>query len=121
MGDPLEKVQAGQRLEIPADAYNAFVDAGRAEGSRRHDVAQERTAKHGKLASSASATQRVRQGRYSILALREPIISPSDNLQEFKNRVSLDGEGTVAGSGEVRAIRDPARTIGGGIRLAVAS
>ena len=41
MGDPLKKVQAGQRLEIPADAYNAFVDAARAERSRRHDVAQD--------------------------------------------------------------------------------
>jgi hypothetical protein len=27
MGDPLKKVRAGDRLEIPAPAYNAFVDA----------------------------------------------------------------------------------------------
>jgi hypothetical protein len=26
-GDPLKHVQAGQRLEVPAAAYNAFADA----------------------------------------------------------------------------------------------
>jgi hypothetical protein len=93
MGDPLKKVQAGQRLEIPADAYNAFVDAARAERSRRHDVAQDagrETRQTGII--RVRNTTGTDQDRYSILALREPIISPSDNLQEFKNRVSLDGE-----------------------------
>jgi len=28
-GDPLKKVQAGQRLEVPAEAWNAFLDAVR--------------------------------------------------------------------------------------------
>ena len=27
MGDALKKTQAGQKLEIPAEAYNAFIDA----------------------------------------------------------------------------------------------
>ena len=85
MGDPLKKVQAGQRLEIPADAYNAFIDAARAERSRRHDVAQDadREARQTGIFRVRNATG-ADQDRYGILALREPIISPSDNLQEFR-------------------------------------
>ena len=41
MGDALKKVQAGQRMEIPAEAYNAFIDAVREERARRHSIQQE--------------------------------------------------------------------------------
>lgn len=34
-GDPLKKVQAGDRLNIPAEAYNAFIDAARASRSQQ--------------------------------------------------------------------------------------
>src|SRR5690606_8974852 len=30
--------------------------------------------------------------RYSVLALRDPIINPSDNLAEFKNQVAFAGD-----------------------------
>ncbi len=93
MGDPLQKVQAGQRLEIPAAAYNAFVDAVRADRQRRHDVRQETD-------REARQTGIIRVGndsgasldRYSVLALRDPIINPSDNLAEFKNQVAFAGD-----------------------------
>ena len=41
MGDIWKKARPGQRLEIPAAAYNAWVDAARAERNRQHDVAQD--------------------------------------------------------------------------------
>ena len=41
MGDALKKTQAGQTLEIPAEAYNAFIDAVRDVRGRRHDVSQD--------------------------------------------------------------------------------
>jgi hypothetical protein len=43
MGDSLKKAQAGQKLEIPAETYNAFLDAVRFVRERRHDVGQEST------------------------------------------------------------------------------
>ena len=41
MGDAWKKVRAGQRLEIPAEAYNAFLDAARAERAQQHNIAQQ--------------------------------------------------------------------------------
>ena len=34
--------------------------------------------------------------RYSVLALRDPIVSPADNLQEFQNQVTFDGVAPAA-------------------------
>jgi len=92
MGDALKKVQAGQRLEIPAETYNAFLDAVRAERARRHDIEQEPGDEFRQTGIIKVRNQTgVDQDRYSVLALRSPIVTPSDNLQEFKNRVNLDG------------------------------
>ena len=93
MADALKKVQAGQRMEIPAEAYNAFIDAVRAERSRRHSIEQDAG-----LDVRQTGIIKVRnqsgsdQDRYHVLALRTPVVSPSDNLQEFKNQVSLDAD-----------------------------
>lgn len=39
MADPFRKVRPGQKLRIPAEAYNAFIDAALAERRRRHSLA----------------------------------------------------------------------------------
>jgi hypothetical protein len=90
MGDPLKKVQPGQRLHIPAEAYNAFVDAAQAEKSRRHNTALSSSVD---LPSSTIIQVRNQTGfaqaRFSILAIDSPIITPAANLQEFKNAVTF--------------------------------
>ena len=37
LGDPLQKVTPGQPLQIPAEAWNAFVEAALAHRGRRFD------------------------------------------------------------------------------------
>jgi hypothetical protein len=63
-----------------------------AERARRQDIEQEPGDEFRQTGIIKVRTQTgVDQDRYSVLALRSPIVSPSDNLQEFKNRVNLDG------------------------------
>jgi hypothetical protein len=74
MGDALKKVQAGQRMEIPAEAYNAFIDAVREERARRHSIEQDagvelRQTVMVKIRNQTGANQ----DRYNILALRNPL------------------------------------------------
>lgn len=92
MGDSLKKVQAGQRLEIPAEAYNAFVDAVRDDRARRHSIEQEAGVEIRQTGIVKIRNQTgVAQDRYHVLALHDPIVQPADNLAEFKNRVSFAG------------------------------
>lgn len=90
MSDSLKKVQSGQPLVIPASAYNAFIDA--AADFRR------RTAHLGQGAQPSfqqASIILVRNDsgancqRFEVLGVDAPIIDPSANEEEFKNRVAL--------------------------------
>ena len=90
MSDPLRKVQSGQKLHIPAQAYNAFIDA--AVDYRR------RTSHMGQQAEPTTRQASVvlvrndsgsNQNRLAVLGIDAPIITPSANESEFKNRVTL--------------------------------
>ena len=90
MSDSLKKVQSGQPLVIPASAYNAFIDAAL-------DFRQ-RTAHLGQGAQPSFAQASIvlvrndsgsNQSRMSVLGVDAPIIDPSANEDEFKNRVAL--------------------------------
>jgi hypothetical protein len=90
-GDAFKKVQPGQRLEITAEAFNAFLDAARA--AREHKVfgtdASQFFRQSGivKLKNTSGADQ----GRFAVLGLSEPIIFPADNPAEFKRQVTFEG------------------------------
>lgn len=87
MGDIWKKARPGQRLEIPAAAYNAWVDAARAERNRQHDMAQDAGLENRQTSiAKVKNTSGSDLDRYAVLALGDPIITPTDNLQEFKNR-----------------------------------
>ncbi|GIW89557.1 MAG: hypothetical protein KatS3mg108_3881 [Isosphaeraceae bacterium] len=91
-GDPLKKVQAGERLEIPAEAWNAFLDAVRWVRQQQHSRDQEAGAEFRqtgivKVRNQSGADRE----RFDILGVADPIIQPADNAQEFKNRVALEG------------------------------
>jgi hypothetical protein len=90
-GDAFKKVQPGQRLEITAETFNAFLDAARAV--REHKV-------FGTDASQffrQSGIVKVKnvsgydQARFGVLGLSEPIILPGDNEMEFKRQVTFEG------------------------------
>lgn len=91
-GDPLKKVLPGQRLEIPAGAFNAFMDAARFVRSHQHDELQDPGAEFRQTTIVKIRNQAGQSlPRYSVLALREPIIGPADKLREFKNKVNFEG------------------------------
>ena len=77
---------------VPKESYNAFVDAAEAHRNRvgvihRSDL----------FARDDSGIITIRndsgsdRDRFDVLAIGDPIILPTDNLNEFKNRVSMAG------------------------------
>ncbi len=89
----LAHVQRGQPLKIPADAWNAMVDAARAH-------MQQQLSRSGGPAGGGSrqtGTVLVRnasgadQGRFAALGIDTPIILPGDNAEEFKRQVAIKG------------------------------
>ena len=92
MGDIWKKVRSGERLEIPAAAHNAWMDAARAERNRQHDVAQDAAQENRQTTVvKVRNTSGADLDRFAVLALSDPIITPTDNLQEFKNRPNFTG------------------------------
>jgi hypothetical protein len=91
-GDPFKKALPGQRLVIPADAFNGFVDAANYVRARRHNIESDaadefRQSGIVKVRNASGADQ----GRFAVLGLTEPIILPADNLDEFKRQVTFEG------------------------------
>lgn len=92
MTDPFKKVQAGQPLDVSAQAWNAFLDNVRANKFKAHSRAVDPLVE---LRQSGIVKVRNDSGRdcnrFSVLGIGSPIISPSDNLREFKNQVAVSG------------------------------
>ncbi len=92
MADMLKKVQRGQPLVIPASTFNAFVDA--AQDFQRRKLSQQSTGQSTSrdadmvLIKNASGADRA---RFEILGTNAPVFTPTDNLDEFRNRVALSG------------------------------
>ena len=90
MSSALRKVRSGDPLVIPAAAYNAFIDAAL-------DFRQ-RTAHLGQGAQPSFPQASIvlvrndsgsNQNRMAVLGVDAPIIDPSANEEEFRNRVAL--------------------------------
>ena len=87
MGDTFKKAQPGQRLQISAEAYNAFLDAARSHKSGRHDLLadfadQFRQASIIRVKNDAGGDL----PRFSVLAYDEPIdpVSAAADRQRAK-------------------------------------
>lgn len=92
MGDHLKKVSKGDKLRIPAAAYNAFIDTARDFQARQRGISSTPQAS---TRSSGIVLVRNDSGedlsRYTVLGIDSPIIDPEDNLDGFKNRVAVVG------------------------------
>jgi hypothetical protein len=92
MGGPFRKVQSGEPLQIPAEAWNALMDLSQAHRNQRHNQ-QNHT--EGTLRQTTLAKVRNHTGvdldRFSIMALGNPILSPDDNLNEFQRQSTFQG------------------------------
>jgi hypothetical protein len=92
MADSFKKVQAGQSLEISATVWNALIDVTqRAKLSQhdRNDSSQpaSRQANHALVRNLTGFDL----ARFAVIELGTPMITPSDNELEFKNRTSFSG------------------------------
>jgi hypothetical protein len=92
MADVLKKVQRGEPLIIPANTYNAFIDA--AQDYQRRKLSRQSTGLSSPrdadvvLVKNNSGADRA---RFEILGIDVPVIDPAANEDEFKNRVALAG------------------------------
>jgi len=92
MADALRKVKSGDPLVIPAATFNTFVDAARNYLQRRQSQGGRATpsARDSGIVLAKNATG-YDQDRFDVLGVDSPVITPTDNADEFKNRVTIDG------------------------------
>jgi len=86
----LRKVQIGQKLSIPAAAFNSFVDAALDYRRRTAHIGQKaepsfRPASMVLVRNDSGSNQ----NRLAVLGIDSPIIDPATNENEFKNRVAF--------------------------------
>ena len=88
MSDAMKKVQSGQKLRIPAQTYNAFIDAVADYRRRTSQFGQQAAPAAGRpgviLVSNNTG---VDQDRFSVLGIDGVVITPSANLDAFQNDV----------------------------------
>ncbi len=89
-GDSLRKVRTGDPLNIPAGAYNAFIDAAVDLRQRQHNAAgdPQRLRRDNDVILVSNSTGST-VGRFGVLAITDPIIDPSDALE--LERVAFTG------------------------------
>ena len=90
-GDALRKVRTGDPLQIPAPAYNAFIDAAVDLRRRQHDEAHDtqRLRRDGDVILVLNSTDST-VNRFGVLGLTDPIIAPGDALE--LERVAFTGD-----------------------------
>jgi hypothetical protein len=90
--DPFKKVQRGERLRIPAETFNTFIDAAKDFRQRTQNRGQSSLANFADsgivLVKNASGGDR---DRYDILGIERPIFLPSENLLSFTNQLAVIG------------------------------
>jgi len=101
----LRKVRSGQKLSIPAAAYNTFIDAAvdfRHRTSGIEQKAEPSIRQSGiVLVRNDSGSD---QNRLAVLGIDSPIIGPASNEDEFKNRVALSCVTPAAATHEGRFV-----------------
>ncbi len=92
MVDALKKVQSGDPLVIPAATYNTFIDAAQDYRQRTRRLGRQSTPDHRSadivLVRNDSGADR---DRFDVLGVDSAIVTPTGNLDAFKDRVALAG------------------------------
>ena len=84
----LGKVEPGHPLRIPARAYNAFVDAAKANRALNSAGGGQHW-HHSQLVAVRNISGED-QDQFAVMGIDGPIFTPTDNLQEFLDYVGLD-------------------------------
>jgi len=100
MGDAFRKVRSGEPLAIPANTFNAFIDAAVAHR-------QQQNVGGGRLPAYRQASiVLVRNdsgsdvGQFGVLGISGVVFDPATALESFQGRVALAGVTPVAGTHE---------------------
>ena len=92
IGDAFRKVRPGDRLRIPAEWFNTVTDVAMA-----HKQGKTGFGFSGNLEFNGDELIRIKNAsgsdvaRFGILGLDDFIISPTDNQQEFQNKINFEG------------------------------
>lgn len=92
MGDPFKKVQRGDRLRIPAETFNTFIDAAKDFRNRTQNVARQR-----QLDLPQTGIILVKNGtsddldRFHVLGIDRPIFTPGESLFSFQDQIAVVG------------------------------
>ncbi|HNQ22494.1 MAG TPA: hypothetical protein PKK06_05310 [Phycisphaerae bacterium] len=92
MAGELHKVRRGDPLKIAASTFNTFIDAARDFQARQHNRASgsQREQRQTGIIPVRNDSGAVLD-RFAVLGLAGPLIDPTDNLEEFQNRVAMSG------------------------------
>ncbi|MFN9721233.1 MAG: hypothetical protein ACK58L_21255, partial [Planctomycetota bacterium] len=121
-GDPFRRVQPGQPLQIPAAAYNAFLDASAAYQRNQQTGVRSGSAE---LRSSTLIRVRNTSGRdlkqFEVLGIEAPIFDPQESLDAFRREVTFRGvvPDEQEHSGRFVVLQEPVRNNGVGLAVAV--
>ncbi|MEZ6099976.1 MAG: hypothetical protein R3E01_13490 [Pirellulaceae bacterium] len=105
MADAFKKVSSGTPLDIPAAAYNAMLDAAVAPqatgaGCRGDPHQSQRGHRQGEEHHGCALS------RFQVVGLGDPIVSPTDNFQEFARQVTFHAT-LPTGEGRYGVLIDP--------------
>lgn len=94
MGDPFKKVQSGDRLRIPATAYNRLMDVARDHQADKQNTRQKQETSLPQ--PGVILTVRNDSGsdcdRFEVLGLDSPVFEPTDNTADFSRGVVMDAK-----------------------------
>jgi len=112
MGDDFQKVKAGDKLRMPAKAYNTFIDMARDFQNRQRNA--DGSAQPGSDPASTIVLVKNATGadqlRFAVLGINGPIYTPDDNLDSFKNKLAFIGAvpTTASYTGKYVVLLEPA-------------
>ena len=91
-GDTMKKVQAGDKLKIPAETFNTFIDTARGFQAAQQNVRRQLQPEfHDTDIVLVRNDSEADRQRFDILGIDSVIFTPTDNLQGFQNRPALAG------------------------------
>jgi len=110
MGDALKKVQVGEKLRIPAQAFNTFVDAAKDYLQRQQSGGAASGSGGGRPASVVLVRNDTGadRGLFEIVVLDAPVYGPDDNADEYKFRFAFKARvPTVGDLGRFAVLLEP--------------
>lgn len=109
-GDSLRRVQAGDRAQIPADAYNAFLDVVRDRRAAAFDggAGAVRIPPHPPATVLARNDTGGDLDRFAVVALGAPAVAHADDETEFFRRPNLAADAPEGGEAVFGVLLEPA-------------